>query len=99
MTRCMTQSKLPVSFWTEAIATTNFLRNQCITKVLEDKTPFELWREKRPNVKHMQTFEETAYTLDKTPGKGKLDPREIKCTFLGYDEPEVIESESQVSKR
>lgn len=25
--------------------------------------------------------------LDKAPGKRKLDPRGIRCTFLGYDEP------------
>lgn len=87
MARCMlTQSKLPISFWAEAVATANFVRNRCITKTLDDKTPYELWHGKRPNVKHMRTFGEVAYMLDKTPDKGKLEPRGIRCIFLGYDE-------------
>lgn len=86
MARCMmTQSKLPISFWAEAVATANFNRNRCITKALGDKTPFELWYGRRPDVKHMRTFGETAYMLNKAPGKGKLDLRGIKCIFVGYD--------------
>lgn len=85
MTRCMMiQSKLPMLFWAEAVA--NFIRNRCITKMLKDKTPYELWHGERPNMKYMRTFGETAYMLDKAPGKGKLDPRGIKCIFFGYDE-------------
>ncbi|KYM95373.1 Copia protein [Cyphomyrmex costatus] len=88
MARCMMkQSKLPVSFWAEAVATANYIRNRCITNVLKGKTPFEAWHGRRPNVEHLRIFGETAFMLDKTPGKGKLDPRGIKCTFLGYDEP------------
>lgn len=87
MARCMlTQSKLPISFWAEGVATANFVRNRCITKILTDKTPYELWYGKRPNVKHIRIFGEVAYMLDKTPGKGKLEPRGIRCIFLGYDE-------------
>lgn len=88
MARCMmTQSRLPISFWAEAVATANFIRNRCISRTLGDKTPYELWHERRPNVKHMRTFGEIAYMLDKAPGKGKLEPRGLRCTFLGYDEP------------
>lgn len=87
MTRCMlTQSKLPTPFWTEAVATANFIRNRCITRTLQDKTPYELWYGKRPNVKHMRIFGGIAYMLDKTSDKGKLEARGIRCIFLGYDE-------------
>jgi len=68
------------------VATANYIRNRCITNVLRSKTPFEIWHGKRPDVKHLRIFGETAYMLDKTPGKGKLDPRGIHCIFLGYDE-------------
>jgi len=87
MARCMMmQSKLPVSFWAEAVATPNYIRNRCITNVLKEKTPFEMWHGKCPDVSHLWTFGETAYMLDKIPGKSKLDPRGIQCIFLGYDE-------------
>lgn len=88
MPRCMMlQSKLSISFWAEAAATANFIRNRCISKALGDKIIFELWHGRRPNAKHMHTFGETAYMLDKASSKGKLDSRGIRCTFLGYDEP------------
>jgi len=45
MARCMMmQSKLPISFWAEAVATANYIRNRCITNVLKGKTPFEAWK-------------------------------------------------------
>jgi len=40
--RCMLiQSKLLPSFWAEAIATANYVRNCCITKSLDSGAPFE----------------------------------------------------------
>ncbi|KYQ47755.1 Copia protein [Trachymyrmex zeteki] len=87
MARCLlTQSKLPISFWAEAVNTANYIRNRCITKALKGKTPFELWHKKRPSVKHMRIFGEVTHVLNKAPNKGKLDPQGIRYIFLGYDE-------------
>lgn len=87
MGRCMIiQSELPASFWAEAIATANYVRNRCITRNLNGKTPFEVLYGNRPDVKHFRIFGEEAYTLDKNPGKGKFDARGIKCQFVGYDD-------------
>jgi len=83
--RCMlAESGLPTSFWAEAIATANYIRNRCVTKTLE-KTPHELWIRKRPNM-HLQKFGVKAYILDKTPNKDKFALRGIEGIFIGYSE-------------
>lgn len=42
--RCLLMdSNLPPSFWVEATATANHIRNRCISTSLEGKTPYELW--------------------------------------------------------
>jgi len=61
MARCMMMlSKLPILFWAEAMATANYIRNQCITNILKGKTPFEGWHGKRPDVSQLRIFGETA---------------------------------------
>jgi len=83
--RCLlAESELPTSFWAEAIATANYIRNRCVTKILGKKTPHELWTRKRPNVQHLQKFGVKAYVLDKTPSKDKFAPRDIEGIFIVY---------------
>ncbi|XP_076395897.1 uncharacterized protein LOC105663718 [Megachile rotundata] len=44
--RCLlAQSGLPTYFWAEAINTSNYIRNRCITKILNEHTPYELWKD------------------------------------------------------
>lgn len=85
--RCMMiQSGLPPSLWAEAIATANYIRNRCVTKSLDTGTPFEKWTGRRPSIAHMRTFGCDAYILDKSPGKGKFDPRGQEGIFVGYSD-------------
>lgn len=85
--RCMLlESGMPNSFWAEAIATANYIRNRCITKALPDGTPYERWTKKQPDVSHLRTFGERVFILDKTPNKGKFEPRGLQGIFVGYPE-------------
>ncbi|XP_077277091.1 uncharacterized protein LOC143905509 isoform X1 [Temnothorax americanus] len=85
--RCMMiQSGLSPSFWAEAIATANYIRNRCITKSLHSGTPFEKWTGRRPNISHLRTFGCKAFILDKSPNKGKFDVRGLEGIFVGYSE-------------
>jgi len=85
--RCMMiQSKLPPSFWAEAIATANYIRNRCITKSLDSGTPFEKWTGRRPNIHHLQKFGCKAFILNKSPNKGKFEARGLEGIFVGYSE-------------
>jgi len=80
------QSKLPPSFWAEAIATANYIRNRCITKSLDSGTPFEKWTGRCPNVHHLQKFGCKAIILNKSPNKGKFEARGLEGIFVGYSE-------------
>lgn len=85
--RCMLiESGLPSSFWAEAIATANHVENRCPTKGISEGTPFEKWFGKRPNISHLRIFGNKVFFLDKTPNKGKFDPRGIEGTFVGYSD-------------
>ena len=66
------ESGLPSSFWAEAMATANHVRNRCVTKSLPKGTPYEVWFGKRPNVSHLHVFGEKVYILNKDPTKGKF---------------------------
>lgn len=83
--RCMLiQSGLPPSFWAEAIATANYIRNRCVTKSLDEGTPYEKWNRKRPDVRHFRIFGCKVEFLDKTPHKDKLQSKTLEGIFVGY---------------
>lgn len=85
MTRCMMfQSKLPLSFWAEAVCAANHVRNRCPTKTLNGRTLFEYWHRKIPNVSHLQVFGAKVYVLDEDPCKDKLASRSKGGIFVGY---------------
>ena len=83
--RCMLiQSELPPSFWAEAIATANHIKNRCITKSLNEGTPYKKWTGKRPNFGYLRTFECKVDILDKTPNKDMFEPKILQGTFVDY---------------
>ncbi|XP_070049192.1 uncharacterized protein [Nicotiana tomentosiformis] len=49
-------SKLPHNFWAEAIYIACYIINRCITRPLVEKTPYELLKERKPNISHLKAF-------------------------------------------
>ena len=78
-------SGLPQTLWGEAANTVIYLLNRCPTRSLDNKTPYEAWNGKTPNLDHLRIFGCIAYHYDNDPQKGKLDSRTIKCRLLGYE--------------
>jgi hypothetical protein len=86
MARCLlSQSKLSLNLWAEAVNTANYVRNRCPTKSLNGKTPYELWNNVVPNVCYFKIFGCTAYYLNNKP-KHKFSARSKKGIFVGYSE-------------
>jgi hypothetical protein len=81
-------SKLPATFWAEAIDTANKIRNRLPSRSLQNNiAPYEAWFSSSPNITHLRQFGCIAYaripTTVITPGN-KIAPRAIECCFLGY---------------
>jgi hypothetical protein len=56
---------LDLEFWVEVVNTAIYIKNRCLIKAVESKTPQEAWTGKKPNVeiigeflvaKHLLTF-------------------------------------------
>lgn len=85
MTRAMLlQANLPKEFWGEAVTTATYIQNRLPTKAT-DKTPYELWNNRKPNLKHLRVFGcKVFYYINKQKRK-KLDSKAKEGVFLGYD--------------
>ncbi|KAH9686286.1 hypothetical protein KPL70_014312 [Citrus sinensis] len=82
--RCMLiHSKLPMSLWAEALSTACHIVNISPSTGINFKTPYELWYGKPADYSSLKIFGCPAYAHIK---QGKLEPRALKCVFLGYPE-------------
>ncbi|KAJ9561157.1 hypothetical protein OSB04_006317 [Centaurea solstitialis] len=82
----MCHSSLPVSFWGHALETAAHILNRAPTKSVE-KTPYELWKGKKPNISFLKIWGCEVYV--KRPTSEKLKPKSDKCFFVGYPKTTV----------
>ena len=77
----MSNATLPKSFWGHALETAARTINMVPSKSVE-KTPYELWFGKAPNMSYLKIWGCEVFV--KRPTSGKLDPKADKCFFVGY---------------
>ena len=66
---------LSISFWGYAFKATTYILNKVSSKFVSS-TPYEIWKEKRPNLKHLKIWSCPAYV--KNIDGHKLDARSEK---------------------
>ncbi|GJY08311.1 retrotransposon protein, putative, ty1-copia subclass [Tanacetum coccineum] len=77
----MNLTTLPLSFWDYALETATRILNVVPTKKV-DKTPYELWYGKVPNLSYLKIW--GCEALVKLDTLDKLQQRSVKCIFIGY---------------
>ena len=77
---------LPKNLWAEAARTTVYVQNHTPHKVLENKTPEEVFSSMKPEISHLKIFGCTVYIHIPKEKRTKLDPSGKKGIFLGYSE-------------
>jgi len=83
----LSYANLPKAFLGEALLIANYLKNRSPTKAISvNKTPFEIWFGRQPNLSYLKIFRSQAHTLVQNETKEKLDPHSIEATFLSYCE-------------
>jgi len=65
-------------FWGEAVNTVCHIINRIYLRPETNKTPYEIWRGKKPTVKYFKTFGSKCYILVTGKIWGNLIPRVMK---------------------
>ena len=74
MARSMLTSKgLPNSYWAEAVNTAVYLLNRSPTKVVPNRTLYQAWYKRKPQVNHLKIFGCVAYSLIPSQKREKFD--------------------------
>ncbi|PNY01125.1 putative LRR receptor-like protein kinase, partial [Trifolium pratense] len=83
--RVMLHAKnLPHHFWAEAMSTSCYIHNYVTLRTGTSTTLYELWKGRRPTVKHFHLFGSKCYILANKEPRRKLDPKSEEGIFLGY---------------
>lgn len=85
----MFQKNVPKSFWGEAVLTAAHLINRLPSRILGFKSPMDILSTFYPNLHTTNNlvpriFGCVAFVHVHNQNRGKLDPRALKCVFLGY---------------
>ncbi|UYV74788.1 hypothetical protein LAZ67_12000984, partial [Cordylochernes scorpioides] len=77
-------SKLPMMFWAEAIATAAYIKNCTPYRSIKHHTPMQRWNGRKPSVKHIRIFGCLTHWLESKPRRNKFSPKGRKGIFIGY---------------
>jgi hypothetical protein len=85
MARVIIHSKnLAQQLWGEAVNTACHIINRVYLRPETNKTPYEIWRGKKPTVKYFRTFGSKCYILRDLENLGKFDSKSDEGILLGY---------------
>ena len=77
---------LPMHLWAEAARIVVYVQNRTPHRVLENKTPEEVFSKKKTEVKHLRIFGYLVYIHIPKEKRTKLYPSGKKGIFVGYSE-------------
>ena len=72
------------NLWGEVVNTTCHMVNRVYFRSSTKKTPYELWKGRKSNVKYFKIFRSTCFILKDRENVGKFDSRSDEGIFLGY---------------
>ncbi|RVW82043.1 Retrovirus-related Pol polyprotein from transposon TNT 1-94 [Vitis vinifera] len=83
------QGNVPKSYWGEVVLIATYMINRIPSRVLDNKSPVEILKSFYPHFRTSngltpRVFGCTAFVHVHSQHRDKLDPRAIKCVFLGY---------------
>ncbi|GJV35725.1 putative ribonuclease H-like domain-containing protein [Tanacetum coccineum] len=80
----LADSKLPTTFWAEAVSTACYVQNRVLVVKPHNKTPYELFRGLKPALNFMRPFGCHVTILNTFNNLGKFDGKSDEGFFVGY---------------
>jgi hypothetical protein len=85
MSRTMlNEHNLPQYFWAEGVNTACYVINRTIIRNTLNKTPYKLWKYRKPNIGYFKNFGCKCFVLNDRDNLGKFDAKSDEGIFLGY---------------
>ena len=75
---------MPKYFWGEVVHTSCYVLNRVSIRPILKKTPYELWKGKKPNISYFKVFGCKCFILNQKDDLGKFDSKSDVGIFLGY---------------
>jgi len=80
------ENNLANFFWAEAVNTTCYVQNRIYIRPFLNKSAYELFKGRKPNISYFHQFGCTCYILNNKVYLKKFDAKAQKGMFLGYSE-------------
>jgi len=81
----LNETELPKYLWADVVSITCYVLNRVLIKPILKKTPYELFKGRKPNISHLKVFGCKCFILNNDKDKlGKFDSKTDEGIFLGY---------------
>ena len=80
----LVESVLSKRFWAKAINTDCYIQNRVFLIPILKKTPYDLWKRRKPNISYFHIFGTNCFILNTKDKLSKFDPKFDLGIFLGY---------------
>ena len=80
----MAEKHMLLYYWAEAVNTSNYILNRCITSAVHGITLEECFYGRKRSIEHLKVFGCLAYVHVPTELRSKLNPKSEKCILVGY---------------
>jgi len=81
----LNETKLPKYFWADVVHTMCYTLNRVLIRSILKKTPYELYKGRKPNISYLRVFGCKCYVLNNGINSlGKFDAKADEAIFLGY---------------
>ncbi|GJV38710.1 retrovirus-related pol polyprotein from transposon TNT 1-94 [Tanacetum coccineum] len=80
----LNEQSIPQKFWCNAVDTSTYILNRILIRPFLEKTPYELFKGKKPNLKYFKIFGSKCFILNTKYYLTKFDPTSTEGIFLGY---------------
>ncbi|GJX87853.1 retrovirus-related pol polyprotein from transposon TNT 1-94 [Tanacetum coccineum] len=80
----LSASKLPLSFWAEAVATACYTQNRSIIITTHGKMAYHIINDRKPSIKHLHIFGCICYITRDGENLDKMKEKGDPCVMVGY---------------
>ncbi|GJR21923.1 retrovirus-related pol polyprotein from transposon TNT 1-94 [Tanacetum coccineum] len=80
----LNEQSIPQKFWCNAVDTSTYILNRILIRPFLGKTPYELFKGRKPNLEYFKVFGCKCFILNTKDYLTKFDPKSTEGVFLGY---------------